>query len=43
LLVEFLNERAGGVWPPAPSSELRDYTLGVALNDIDAAHKWRVA
>jgi hypothetical protein len=44
-LVDFLNEWAGGVWPPAPGSGLRegqeflDCGLAVVLDLVEAAQK----
>jgi len=44
-LVEFLNEYAGGVWPPAPGSGLRevgqflDCSLAIALDVVEAAQR----
>jgi len=47
-LIAFLNEWAGGVWPPAPGSDLReaerllDCGLGTALDAVEAT-QWRAA
>jgi hypothetical protein len=47
-LIAFLNEWAGGVWPPAPGSGLREVEqllgccLGTALDVVEAA-QWRPA
>jgi hypothetical protein len=40
-LIDFLNEWADGVWPPAPGSELREESsncgLAAALDEVEAA------
>jgi hypothetical protein len=44
-LLEFLNEYAGGAWPPAPGSGLREVEeflqcgLAVALDVVEAAQR----
>jgi len=44
-LIGFLNEYAGGVWPPAPGSGLRevgqflDCSLAIALDVVEAAQR----
>jgi hypothetical protein len=44
-LVDFLNEWAGGVWPPVPGSGLRDVEqllgcgLGTALDVVEASRR----
>ena len=48
-LIAFLNEWAGGVWPPAPRSGLRevqqilDCSLSAALDAVEAALKRHAA
>jgi hypothetical protein len=40
-LIGFLEERAGGVWPPGPGSKLREESLNcglaAALDEVEAA------
>jgi hypothetical protein len=40
-LIAFLNEWAGGVWPPGPGSKLREESLNcglaAALDEVEAA------
>jgi hypothetical protein len=44
-LIDFLNEWAGGVWPPAPGSELREmeqllgWSLSTVLYVLEAAQE----
>lgn len=45
-LIEFLEEWAGGTWPPAPGSGLRGFNncdLATALNVLEATERSRVA
>jgi hypothetical protein len=48
-LIAFLNEWAGGAWPPAPGSELRkvqqskDWSLARVLDAVEAALKRHAA
>jgi len=48
-LIDFLNEWADGVWPPAPGSGLRgseqplDCSVGTALDAVEAALRRRAA
>jgi hypothetical protein len=48
-LIAFLVERCGGVWPPAPSSGLREVeeflecSLSTALDVVEAAQRRRAA